>query len=87
MGVLEVAALALSALTGGLVGAASAAYIAGLRVADSLNGFREAFRAYMDGRTDEPSLVLNAAFEDLDRAWKAFGSALARLGSAAKQKR
>jgi hypothetical protein len=84
MGVMETVALALSALTGGIVGAASAAYLAGLRVGANMEGFRAAYRAYMDGRTDEPSLMLNAAFEELDAAWRTFGSALARLGHAAK---
>ena len=87
MGVTETLALALSALTGGLVGAASAAYLSGLRVAGSMEGFREAFRAYMDGRTDEPSLMLQAAFEELDSAWRSFGASLDRLGKAARIRR
>lgn len=87
MGVAETVALALSALTGGLVGAASAAYLSGVRVAGTIEGFRAAFQAYMEGRTDEPSLVLQAAFEELDSAWRAFGASLDRLGKAAKIKR
>lgn len=84
MGVVDTLALALASLTGGVVGAAAGAYIAGLRVGDTMEGFRSAFHAYMEGRADEPSQILNAAFDELDMAWKAFGSALARLGSAAK---
>ena len=87
MGVVETVALALSALTGGLVGAASAAYLAGLRVAGNIEGFRDASHAYMAGRTDEPSLVLTAVFEELDSAWRAFGAALDRLGKAARTRR
>ncbi len=87
MGVFETVALALSALTGGLVGAASAAYLAGVRVGGTLEGFRRAFRAYMEGRTDEPSLTLVASFEELDRTWRAFGATLDRLGKAAKTRR
>lgn len=87
MGIAETVALALSALTGGLVGAASAAYLAGLRVAGNIEGFRAAFQAYMEGRTDEPSLVLQAAFEELDAAWRSFGAALDRLGKAARVRR
>lgn len=87
MGVAETVALALSALTGGLVGAASAAYLSGVGVARNLDGFRAAFEAYMEGRTDEQSLVLQAAFDELDSAWRAFGAALDRLGKAAKTRK
>lgn len=84
MGVLESVSLALSALTGGLVGAAAAAYLAGTHVAGTIEGFRNAFRAYIEGKNDAPSQVLKAAFEELDRAWITFGSALDRLGKAAR---
>jgi len=84
MGVVDTLALAMTSLTGGVFGAAAGAYIAGLRFGATMEGFRAAFSAYMVGRNDEPSQMLNTAFEELDTAWKAFGSALARLGSAAK---
>ncbi len=87
MGVAETVALALTALTGGLVGAASAAYLAGVRLAGSVEGFRAAFHAYMEGRTDEPSQALLVAFDSLDESWRAFGAALDRLGKAARIKK
>jgi len=87
MSVLDTVALALSALTGGLVGAASAAYLASLKVAGNLDGFRTTFMEYMNGRTDEASQMLAMSFDELDRSWKSFGVALDRLAKAARVRR
>jgi len=80
MGGIEALAFALSALTGGVVGSAAAAYLAGLRVAGNLEGFKQVFNAYMEGRNDEPSQMVRAAFEELDAAWSSFRATLDRLG-------
>ena len=82
MGGVEALAFALSALTGGVVGSAAAAYLAGLRVAGSLEGFKAVFNAYMEGRSDEPSHMVRAAIEEVDSAWSSFRAALDRLGRA-----
>jgi hypothetical protein len=83
MGILETLALAGTALAGGLIGAASAAYIAGEKFGKEFDTFRTAFRAFAAVRTDEASLGLVKAFDQLDAAWRAFGSSLSRLGRAA----
>lgn len=87
MNVWESVALALSSMTGGLVGASSAAYLASLRASAEMQGFRQAFTEYMRGRTDDASAMLAASFEELDQSWKSLDSALARLARAAKPRR
>lgn len=87
MGILESLALAGAALTGGLVGAASAAYISAEKFGKQFEIFRNDFRAFVTGKTDETSLALARSFEQLDTAWRSFGSSLSRLGRAASKRR
>jgi hypothetical protein len=87
MGVWETAALAISALTGGLTGAAAAAYLASLRFGSTMEGFRGVIREYLIGRGDEPAKLLGAAYDELEASWKSFGAALDRLVRAAKPRR
>ena len=87
MGILEALALAAAASAGGLIGAASAAYIAGEKFGKQFESFRSDFRAFIAGRTDEASLALARSFEQVDTAWRSFGSSLSRLGHAASKRK
>ena len=87
MSIWDAILLATSALKGGLVGAASRAYLNGQQLGGVYGAFRSSFEAYLSGRTDPASEQIRAEFVELDASWKRFGASLTELGHAAKIKR
>lgn len=81
-----ISALLLALGIGGLIGAAAAAVLAAGRLRAAYDAFDTAFRAYMVGRTDPPSLELLAAYEAFSAEIAATSSAFERLRRALRRR-
>lgn len=71
---------------GGLVGAAAAAALAGLRVKAAFDSFATAFGEYFRDKRDPESAFLKESFDDLAGDISLFASAFDRLKRAFKRK-